>query len=247
LANRDVSLLTFTTGNFAGGALGIVETTKGRGVTVDDASTVTGISSDYAFHKARALEYASNGSASGAFLYQRLTLRASTQYAFFMTAQTPVAASAGTVTIKLVDGVGGSAITDDEGTANTITFDGGAGAMSIQYVTGFFRTPKVLPAAIYLELAMSGGDILDNAKSMFIDNVVLAPATELYAGGPWVAIFAGSTNFGLGDRVHLDVTNDRDGEIHEWFNRFFALAESGKMLPATTGAETIADGTYIGV
>lgn len=103
-----------------------------------------------------------------------------------------------------------------------------------------FRTPSVLPPTTYLRIRTVTP--LSSGTRAYLDEVCLAPMTELYAGGPSIAAFAGRTNWSVNDRATITVTNDRAGTLHEWANRMFSLRENHLLLPTNVaGNETIAD------
>lgn len=103
-----------------------------------------------------------------------------------------------------------------------------------------FRTPKVLPDLVYLRVRISTA--VSSGTSVFIDSVALDTMTELYSGGPFVAIFGGSIDFKVGDLWTVTTTNDRAGSIQEAYNRNFNMARLGLLLPSkTNGAETVPD------
>lgn len=103
-----------------------------------------------------------------------------------------------------------------------------------------FRTPATLPPSTYLRIRISTA--VSAGTSVFCDEVVLVPMTELYTGGPFVASFTGSTEWALGDTSTLPMANDRAGALHEWMNRAFDLRENNLLIPTnSTGSETIAD------
>jgi hypothetical protein len=76
--------------------------------------------------------------------------------------------------------------------------------------------------------------------SLYLDEVYLGEPDELYADGPSVAIFDGSTAWLAGDVVTLTVTNDRGGALSEWLDRVLGLRESRLQFPVS-GSPTQAD------
>lgn len=114
-----------------------------------------------------------------------------------------------------------------------------------------FRTPAVLPPAVYLRIRIAVA--ISSGTSLFFDDVALSRMTALYQGGPLAAVFSpaqtlpkilgGGTPWGAGDTITLTVTNDRAGGFQEWFNRNFGMTAMQLLLPSDAfGAETIADG-----
>lgn len=103
-----------------------------------------------------------------------------------------------------------------------------------------FRTPTNMPEYIYLRIRISTA--IPEGTSMYIDEVCMVPMTQLYVGGPSVAMFSGSEPWDDNDLLSLTVTNDRAGAIEEWCDRVWLLREKNLLLPCTLGgSETIAD------
>lgn len=230
-------------------------------VAIDDALTGgsspavtpgTSTAADNAEYGARAVKLTSNGTESGAFLHQRLTnLLPETAYAFTIGTQLNdnVTITQGTLGIRLVDGVGGTVLTDEAGTANEFTVAYSAMAQSgrlFATATGFFRTPKEMPPIVYLELAADAA--FNNTNTLHLDGARLVPAEELYDGGPLVAVFAGEPvigahalgdkNFALGDKFTLTVVNAYTAEFQQWFNRFCDMDALEQQLPAASGTSS---------
>lgn len=193
--------------------------------------------SAHVYSGARSLEFDSDGSQLTE-IRQAVTLEAGTVYAVNLLAKTDSVPAAGVLTVDLYDG--SAIINDDATTANSFTISAPGLTTSFVAKNGFFRTPTILPPIVYLRIRISTG--VSNTSSVFIDQVQLVAATELYLGGPQVAIFAGSTPFQGEDTALLECTNNRAGEFQEWFERAFDMREKGLLLPSDTGAsETQAD------
>ena len=186
---------------------------------------------------ARSLEFNSDG-AELSQLRQKVTLVRETVYAFNLYAKVDSVPAAGVITVDLFDG--SAVINDQQGTANSFTIDCTALTTSFVAKNGFFRTPTVLPPIVYLRIHISTA--VSNTTSVFIDHCCLQKATELYAGGPFAAIFQGNTNFAAEDTITIAATNDRAGAFQEWFERAFEMRANGLLLPSDTGGtETVAD------
>ena len=134
--------------------------------------------------------------------------------------------SSAVVTVALVDGVGGSVLTDDAG--NSLTFTGGAAG----WQSGMFATPRTIPQQPYLRITAT--------TAAAVDRIVLAPAQQLYPGGPWLAQYNGLVAWSPDDRLTVAITNNRAGELNEWANRAWGLADLGLYLPVS-GSPTQAD------
>jgi len=196
-------------------------------------------------YKDKAVIFDSNGSELTQ-LRQRLTnLSPRTVYACNAWMKVDAYPAAGVVTIDLVDG-GGTVIQNAQATNNSFTIDptsgGDLSTSAFSAVNGFFQTPAVLPEVVYLRIRISTA--ISDTASLYIDEVSLVAATELYASGPYAAFFAGQTKLSLDDTWTITVTNDRAGEYQEWFFRNFGFTDL--LLPSDSGgSETISDTTLI--
>lgn len=117
--------------------------------------------------------------------------------------------SNGTLRVRLIDG-SNNVINDDQGVPNSFTksLTSGVPTASWLAINQFFRTPKVLPSTVILEIAMTG-TALDNAKSLYIDSIAMDNATPLYNGGPYCAAFSGGTPSAYLDNWVLTVANNK--------------------------------------
>ncbi len=143
--------------------------------------------------------------------------------------------------IRLLDSAN-AAITDDAATANTITVTVATLTASFASYTGYFRTPKtIVPTGTY-KLGVRVSTAITNAESIYVADLAVCEATLLYTGGPYAALFAGSTDFLTGDAFNLTIANNEAGEFQEYFQRAFNMRALGLQLPSDTGAaETLAD------
>ena len=211
---------------------------------ITHATTVPGIQLSFL---ARAVEFDSDGSQLTT-LNQKVTLKALTQYAFNLWMMADVVPAAGVITVDLVDGIGGTVLADEAGTNNTFTITCSGLTTSFVAKNGVFRTPKIMPTAVYLRIRISTA--VTTGSSIFFDHAALVEMSELYKGGPSASIFSGKTAMRKAaadgqvdaDYFILTTTNDRAGEFQEWFERNFNMREKGLLLPSDTGgAETISD------
>lgn len=231
---------------FTGVAGNIAQLTVTNGTTggTYTPSTVTGGSANA--YVGKAIEFDSDGSQLTT-INRRVTLDPLTQYAVNLWAMADVVPAAGVITVDLVDGIGGTVINGQLGTANTFNFTGAGLTTSFVAKNGSFRTPRILPPIVYLRIRISTA--VSAGTSVFIDHCAMAKMTEVYNGGPFVAVFSGKTDFTAGDGANvlpdgftITVTNSRAGEFQEWFNRVFSMADKGLLLPsASTSSETQAD------
>ncbi len=206
-------------------------------------STTTGGSANA--YVDRALEFDSDGSQLTT-LYQELSLDPLAQYAVNLWALADVVPVAGVITIDLVDGIGGSVVADEAAVNNTFAITCSALTTSFAAKSGVFRTPRVLPAAVYLRVRISTA--ISSGTSVFLDHLGLTEMTEAYPGGPSLSIFSGKSPFTKGaptvrpDYFTVAVANDRAGLIQEWFDRNFDMRSKGLLLPSNSaGTETLAD------
>jgi hypothetical protein len=118
---------------------------------------------------------------------------------------------------------------DDQGDANSFTIDLTAVGSYPEPYTGIFRTPRNMPPRAYLRLKLTTP--ISSGTSMFLDEVILTPMTELYTGGPLAAAFTGARNFRVGDTAVITVLNNREGQLHEWLHRLLNLGGSRILFP----------------
>lgn len=191
----------------------------------------------------KAVEFDSDGSQLTT-LNQPVTLSALSQYAFNLWMLADVVPAAGVISVDLVDGIGGTVINDEQGTANSFTITCSGLSTSFAARNGVFRTPRVMPAKVYLRIRISTA--VSSGTSIFFDHASLVEMSEIYKGGPSAAIFSGKTPFSAGDtQVNADyftitTTNDRAGLFQEWFNRNFDMVSMGFVLPSASSG-TISD------
>ena len=163
------------------------------------------------------------------------TMLPETNYGISFHCKTDDNLATGTIKVQLIDGQG-NVVNDSEGTANSISVDVATLTSSaFANSTGFFRLPAVIPDVLYLQIVATVA--ISNTHSVFIDDLVLAEAVELYEGGPYAALFAGSSrDVQDGDRWVATATNDQGGKLQTWTQRFGWPSS----LPSS-GTPTIAD------
>jgi hypothetical protein len=226
-------------------SISVVETAKGSAGsgTIVHATTIPGTPQVYAGSYALVLE--SDGSEQTTLHYRLGTLEAETNYALnaFLTAAAGIAS--GTLTIDLLDGIDGTVLTDEQGANQTLTVTLTDLTTSWQSLDDLMtevilRTPRKLPPFVYLRIRW--GTVPPDGATVFLDELTMVSMTELYAGGPFVAMFAGNTALRIDDVYTLTVANNRAGTLHEWMNRTFDLADKRLLLPVdAAGSETIPD------
>ena len=148
-----------------------------------------------------------------------------------------VVPAAGVLTIDLVDG-SGTVINDEQGNANSLAVTLSATSTSFVAHNKFFRTPNGIPAVLKIRVRLSTA--LSGGSNLYIDSLALPQATSLYAGGPTVQFFSGSTNWNGDDYFSLAVNNDYGSKWQQAFNQLFGMPALGLLLP-TAGATLIAE------
>lgn len=218
-----------------GGNLSQITITNGTtGGTYTPSTTTTG--STHVYGAGKALEF--DGDASQLTQIRQLLsgLKSQTPYTFNGWFKTDSVPAAGVLTIDLYDG--SAIINDDQAVANSFTIDCTTLTTSFVAYNGTFRLPRVVPAIVYLRIRLSTA--LSNTSSVYIDHCSFGQASELYAGGPYAALFSGAVGFAIGDTFTIAVTNNRAGEFQEWFERFFDMRAKGLLLPSDSSG-SIAD------
>lgn len=171
-----------------------------------------------------------------------------TQYACSVWVRTSATPAAGVLTIDLATATGtGSVIQDQQGTNNSFTIALTSVSTAWLNFTGIFRTPYILPATAYIRVRLSTP--LSSGKNAFINHLCLTPMTQVYAGGPSLAVFSGATPFYVPDSFGIVVTNDRGGSSSTLKNfqtlcqRLYSPQSLGLSPLPSSGSPTIADYT----
>ncbi len=172
------------------------------------------------------------------------TLKPSTTYAFnCFVKDSGAGLLAGVLKISLIDG-SNAVINDDAATPNSATVAYSVTTGTYAAFNGFFRTPKLLPTVQKLRVSISTA--LTSGESMYVADLALTELPEpFYVGGPFLAIFAGATNFIYGDKITCATTNDRAGDVQTYAWRCFNMpalggnAAQGLQLPSTSGGTAI--------
>ena len=148
-------------------------------------------------------------------------------------------AVAGNLTLSLVD-VSGTVINDDAGTANTVTQNLALSSNStFTAINGFFRTPSVMPSTVKLRLKLTTA--LSSGKSVYIDDLAMAEAAELYASGPLVVAFRGGlVDVVKDDAYTITVANNGGGTFQQIVQQNFDMRSLRLMFP-TAASGTIAN------
>ena len=159
------------------------------------------------------------------------------QMAFNIFAKMDSTPSQGVLEIALVDE---SNVTtqDEQGVDNSISVDLTTLSTSWESISGFFRSPRVLPSSSRLMIRLTTA--LEAGKNLYLDRAALAEPFYLYVGGPAVAAFSGNAQSIDGDTYNLTIANDRDGQFQYIFDRFFNMKQMGLYLPSSD-SPTISD------
>jgi hypothetical protein len=101
-------------------------------------------------------------------------------------------------------------------------------------------SPVNIPDEAYLVIELTTA--VSATGSILIDEVTVCEMQRLAAGGPGVAIVAGSTDSRRGDLATVAISASVVGEMNLELDRMFGLYETGIFLPSGTGTNvTVAD------
>jgi hypothetical protein len=190
----------------------------------------------------------SDGSTLVSVSHQLTNLIKKTAYAVNAWLAVNTSAASGVIEIALTNGVGGAVIQDDAGNSLSYTVNATSlattykGAANLTSGSPIFMTPSVLPASVYLRIRCS--TTLPNTRKVFVENVVIAPATQLYTGGPFVAVFCGPAGPGVSDVWTITTANNYAGKTSWAMERNFNLRERGLTVPHVAASPTITDGIW---
>lgn len=154
--------------------------------------------------------------------------------------------SAEELRVEIVDEIGAPGCTiDPQGYDNGIRIDLGETSMTGHDSHFFsFRLRRTLRQRVFLRIRITAP--ITNLESVYIDEMAVVKATELYEGGPYVAAFSGTTVAMVDDNWSLSVTNDRAGQFQEWFDRALSMRAKGLLLPSDgTTYSTIPGATLV--
>lgn len=217
------------------GAFTYVSNLLGGSPTITCTQSVSGVS--YVVRGARALKLI--GGATNTELQSPVTVTSNQQLAVNVWAAVDVVPAGGVLEVSLVDGIGGTVVSDDQGVQNTYNITLSTLTTHPQAFSGVFRIPTVVPTAPYIRLKLTTP--LTVGSNLYLDDLCAVSMTQLYSGGPYAAIFNGPILFQSGDVVSIDVYNTRAGELHELLNRTLNLRSSDLMFP-TSSSPSQSDG-----
>ena len=222
--------------------------------SIAHATTTVGNAGAY---RGKALEIVGDG-AQLTTLYHALTLSAETVYFCHLRAirgpvrdgssSSSAGAVTGTLVVDVVQEIGGDALTDPAGNAQTLTIPLD-GLSDVEHESKWFSFRLALSVTYPVYLRVRLTEAISAGDSIFLDDIAVVAGTRLYAGGPYVATFAGRVppvghSNGKADGADswtLAVANDRGGAVQEWYNRVFDMASKDLLLPTTGDGTNIPD------
>lgn len=179
-------------------------------------------------------------------------LKGNTQYAVCIRLKADDVPASGAAVVELV-GTGNTLneADDDQGTDNTIAIDLTTLTTSWQNFTGVFRTPRNVADGTKIRFRLTAA--VPASRFVRVDGFAKGEMTELYPGGPWIALVAGSTPFTSGhanvqrDSFTITTTNDNNSAAsarrtyHRFCDSMWDLRLVEVLYPSTAGTEDIAD------
>lgn len=188
------------------------------------------------------MKMTSDGSTLVAFKQQlATTVLPNKVYALNLWAKMSALDASGIVRFRLCNS-SGTTLTDDAGTnlSYTRNMNGNIGT-SFTQVSTFFSTPRQLPATggVFLEVAFTTSPT--SGRSLYIDQLGLKAASQLYPGGPFCAAFSKDTSNANGDYYSIAITNSLTyNSFAVALDRLFGMRTLGIYLPSS-GSPTIND------
>lgn len=154
--------------------------------------------------------------------------------------------SAGVLTVDLVD-QNNVVIQDQNGVANTVSFNLNTLSTNWASFTGIFRTPQVLPTNQFLRMRLTTA--INSGASCYIDKSSLGFASSCYVSGPWVVVHSGSIPFVSSDYASVLISNafaggGNQGTFQCLFNKLFSMQQNDLLLPSSASSPTIVDSSY---
>lgn len=147
--------------------------------------------------------------------------------------------AAGVLVLDLFDGT--NVINDDNGTPQTfsISLTTGISTTAFTTVSTVFRLPSPKPTQIFFRIRFSTA--LSNTVILYLDSCSFGVTpTQLYTGGPYLAVVSTASTLSLGDKWTVTVANDLRGAFQTLIWQLFNLP--AYQLPSNTaGTETISD------
>jgi hypothetical protein len=162
-------------------------------------------------------------------------------YCLNLWAKMSVADASAAVRFRLTNSAG-TVLANDAGTDLTYSRDtNGQIGTSFTNISTFFQTPRSLPASggVWLEIAFTTAP--SNGRILYVDHLGFVRATQLYAGGPFVAAFSKNTANAVRDYYTMTVANNlTHTSFARCLDRWLGLRDLGVYLPSAA-SETISD------
>lgn len=150
------------------------------------------------------------------------------------------APGAGILQVALVDG-NDSVVQDENGVANSFTVD--LTSLTVVYTAynGVFRTPSIMPDSVRLRLKLTTA--LTSGRSVYLDKASLGVMTQLYPGGPFFAVHAGSVPFEVGDYGYCAIANGRGsgGTLDTWQTLLYRFFGDADLLFPSSASPNVSD------
>lgn len=157
-----------------------------------------------------------------------------------------IAPAAGVLRFALIDG-SGAIINDQAG--NPCSWTVALTGLSTVYTAynGFFRLPAKPPTTIKLQVKITTA--LTSGRSVYLDKMGMGTTTQVYSGGPALAVFAGSLPFVVQDYGTATIANNRGGQVNlasfgPLLQRWFDLASLDLLVPSSS-LPTLSDSALI--
>ncbi|MBC7078110.1 MAG: hypothetical protein H5T92_07390, partial [Synergistales bacterium] len=124
--------------------------------------------------------------------------------------------------VRLLDGVNGNTLTDAAGNSCLLTIPCNQLSTSLQ--KAFNAVWSVSRDFLgYLELKVTTP--WTSGQAVYVDEITLAPASELYPGGLWFAAFRNAQLGSVTNKWTIAVSNNRAGKVLEYTHRLFELTD----------------------
>lgn len=160
-----------------------------------------------------------------------------TQYAVSLWVAQSGKPAAGALQVAFTDG-NNNVLNDAVGNANSFTIPVASLSGAVAPFGGIFRTGRIPPSVVRLRLLISTP--ISSGGSILVQRLACAVPTQLYAGGPFVAVFSGLSPLAKGDSFELTISNAYNGKMQGLFARMFPMRAYGLVLPSSASA-TIPD------
>jgi hypothetical protein len=165
-------------------------------------------------------------------LGQDVTVQPNTVYCAVVYAKVNASDGTGVFRIALTDD-NGTVLTNDAGTSLSYTRNLSAQVTSsFQCFTVFFQTPRQLPVGVNLRFGYSIAPA--NGVFLTLDLAGFVAVNALYAGGPYVAAFAGAEPTAIADQWSVAYTNSLTSQsFARGMDRLYGLRQLGVYLPSS--------------